>query len=70
MTRFSKLAFATFVIAGGLLLGEAAVRPAQEAQADNWEYWLSPTWTGCMGCCSGGPVLCCTASEKCRIQPT
>jgi hypothetical protein len=70
MIRFSRSFFAALVIAVGLVLGEAAVRPSQEAQADNWQYYLSPQWTGCMGCCSGGPVLCCTASEKCRIQPT
>ncbi len=70
MIRFSRLLPATLVIAGGLILGEAAVRPAQEAQADNWQYYLSPHATHCEGCCSGGPVLCCAASEKCRIQIT
>ena len=68
MLRFSRLLPATLAIAGGLILGEAAVRPSQEAQADNWQYWMSPDGVWCEGCCSGGPVLCCSSAYPCRID--
>lgn len=53
MLRFSRLLPATLAIAAGLIFGEAAVRSSQEAQADNWEYVLSPQGSWCEGCCSG-----------------
>ncbi len=67
MIRISRLVPATLALAGGLLFAEAMIRPAQEAQADAWEFYVSPQQTGCEGCCSGGPVLCCTSSAKCRL---
>ena len=65
--RTSRLLAATLALAVGLIFAEAATRPAQEAHADSWEYYISPQETGCEGCCSGGPVLCCASSSKCRI---
>ena len=70
MLRFSRLLPATLAIAGGLIFGEAAVRPSQEAQADNWQYWISPEGSWCEGCCSGGTVLCCPSNNPCRIEIT
>lgn len=70
MLRFSRLLPATLAIAGGLILGEAAVRPSQEAQADNWEFYFTPQGAWCEGCCSGGTVLCCSSANKCRIEIT
>jgi len=68
MIRFSRLLPAILALAAGLVLGEAVLRPAQEAHADDWQYYISPQQIYCEGCCAGGPVLCCAAAEKCRIQ--
>lgn len=55
------------VLAGGMLLVDAA-RPAQEAQAVAWEWFISPDEVYCEGCCSPR-MLCCSNPHPCRVEP-
>lgn len=66
--RLSRTFLPMPVIVCGLLLGEAAVRPAQVARADQWEWYISPDDVYCEGCCTPG-LLCCSSSLPCRIAP-
>jgi hypothetical protein len=65
MIRFSRSMFFAAALACGMLAGEAALRPAQEAHADDWQYYISPQQVYCEGCCAGGSVLCCSAPHRC-----
>ena len=56
------------VLAGALLLGEAAVRPSREARADDWNWYISPDVVYCEGCCTPG-LLCCVSPDRCRVSP-
>lgn len=67
--RISRKLWAVPFVAGALLLGEAAARPAQEARADNWNWYISPDVVYCEGCCTPG-LLCCTSAQRCRVSPT
>lgn len=68
MMRISKLVPAAFVIAGALVLGEAALRPAQQAHADEWQFFVTPQQAYCEGCCGGGNLICCSLPQKCRHE--
>lgn len=63
-------AVAVLATSAGMLFGEAMIRPEKTAQADSWQYFLSNVGAYCEGCCWGGNNLCCSSSNRCRIDPT
>lgn len=66
--RTRRMIGAGLVLAAGMVLGEAALRPSQVAQADDWEWYISNQDVYCEGCCSPG-LLCCKVNFACRVQP-
>ena len=66
LSRLLKIAVPLFA-AGALTLGSAAVDPRQEAQADQWQMYLSNNGVYCEGCCRPGS-LCCTINAPCRVS--
>jgi hypothetical protein len=67
-TLKTRMLTALAVIPAGLLLGEAAVRPEQQAEAAAWNYVIRPQGVWCEGCCDpDGTVLCCQNSSPCSV---
>lgn len=67
--KIPRMLLAVPLIASTLLLGDAAARPSQQAEADDWNWYISPQVIYCEGCCKGG-LLCCSDSRPCRITPS
>lgn len=67
--RTSRMLLAVPLFASTLLLGDAAARPSQQAQAAEWNWYVSPDVIYCEGCCTEG-LLCCYDSRPCRITPS
>lgn len=66
--KIQKTLCAGVALAAVMLLGEAAARPAQLAEAAKWEWYIGNDDVYCEGCCTPG-LLCCSSELPCRISP-
>jgi len=67
MKRLKLLAITAPLVAAGLTLAAPGVNGSQEAQAYQWQYYISNTGAYCEGCC-GVNSLCCSIGFPCSVK--